>query len=75
MKVTLWGTRGSLAAPGPETLRYGGNTSCVEVRGEDGTLLVLDAGTGIRPLGETLAPEEPRIDSCSPISIWIISKG
>jgi phosphoribosyl 1,2-cyclic phosphodiesterase len=62
MKVTLWGTRGSLAAPGPETLRYGGNTSCVEVRGDDGTILVLDAGTGIRCLGETLGPEAPRID-------------
>jgi phosphoribosyl 1,2-cyclic phosphodiesterase len=62
MKVTLWGTRGSLAAPGPETVRYGGNTSCVEVRGEDGTLLVLDAGTGIRGLGMTIGPEVPRID-------------
>ncbi len=50
MKVTLWGTRGSLASAGPETVRYGGNTSCVEVRGPDGTLLVLDAGTGIRRL-------------------------
>ncbi len=54
MRVTLWGTRGSLAAAGPETVRYGGNTSCVEVRGENGTLLVLDAGTGIRRLGATL---------------------
>lgn len=62
MKVTLWGTRGSLAAPGPETIRYGGNTSCVEVRGDDGTLMVLDAGTGIRCLGATLGPEVPRID-------------
>jgi phosphoribosyl 1,2-cyclic phosphodiesterase len=52
VKVTLWGTRGSLASPGPETMRYGGNTSCVEVRGEDGSLLVLDAGTGVRRLGE-----------------------
>lgn len=51
MRVTLWGTRGSLAAAGPETVRYGGNTSCLEVQGEDGTLLVLDAGTGIRRLG------------------------
>lgn len=50
MRVTLWGTRGSLASAGPETVRYGGNTSCVEVRGADGTLLVLDAGTGIRRL-------------------------
>jgi ribonuclease BN (tRNA processing enzyme) len=55
VKVTLWGTRGSLASPGPETVRYGGNTSCVEVRGDDGTMLVLDAGTGIRRLGASLA--------------------
>jgi len=54
MKVTLWGTRGSIAAPGAETTRYGGNTACVEVRGADGTVLVLDAGTGIRRLGTVL---------------------
>jgi phosphoribosyl 1,2-cyclic phosphodiesterase len=46
-----------LAAPGPETVRYGGNTSCVEVRLADGTALVLDAGTGIRPLGLQLEAE------------------
>jgi phosphoribosyl 1,2-cyclic phosphodiesterase len=51
MQVTVWGCRGSLATPGAETVRYGGNTSCVEVQLDDGTLLVLDAGTGIRPLG------------------------
>jgi len=62
MKVTLWGTRGSLPAPGPETTRYGGNTSCVEVRGRDGSLLILDAGTGIRRLGATIGPEVRRID-------------
>ena len=62
MKVTLWGTRGSLATPGPETIRYGGNTSCVEVQGADGTRLVLDAGTGIRRLGATLGPEAGRVD-------------
>jgi phosphoribosyl 1,2-cyclic phosphodiesterase len=60
--ITLYGTRGSLATPGPETLRYGGNTSCVEVRGADGTLLVLDAGTGIRRLGAKLGPEVGRVD-------------
>jgi phosphoribosyl 1,2-cyclic phosphodiesterase len=54
VQATIWGCRGSLAAPGPETVRYGGNTSCVEVRLDDGTLLVLDAGTGIRPFGLTL---------------------
>lgn len=52
MRVTLWGTRGSLASPGPDTLGYGGNTSCVSVEDEEGTLLVLDAGTGIRVLGQ-----------------------
>ena len=51
MRARVWGCRGSLAAPGPETVRYGGNTSCVEIRTEDGSLVVLDAGTGIRPLG------------------------
>jgi hypothetical protein len=51
MRVTLFGTRGSLAAPGAETARYGGNTSSVEVRGCGNALLVLDAGTGIRRLG------------------------
>ncbi len=54
MRVTFWGTRGSLASPGPETVRYGGNTACVEVRDSSGGLIVLDAGTGIRRLGATL---------------------
>src|SRR5437867_2225659 len=62
MKVTLWGTRGSLPSPGPETARYGGNTSCVEVRGANGQLLILDAGTGIRSLSATLDPELRRVD-------------
>jgi len=62
VRVTLWGTRGSLAAPGPETQRYGGNTSCVEVRAEDGSVLVLDAGTGIRRLGDAIVDEIVRVD-------------
>jgi phosphoribosyl 1,2-cyclic phosphodiesterase len=62
MKITLWGTRGSLAAPGADTARYGGNTSCVEVQGNDGTVLVLDAGTGIRRLGTALPPDLRRLD-------------
>jgi|YNPNPStandDraft_1061719.scaffolds.fasta_scaffold00715_13 phosphoribosyl 1,2-cyclic phosphodiesterase len=53
MIVRFWGTRGSIPAPGPSTLHFGGNTSCVEVRCGD-LLLVLDGGTGIRPLGESL---------------------
>ena len=62
MQVKLWGTRGSLATPGPDTARYGGNTSCVEVRGNAGTLLVLDAGTGIRRLGASLPSDLKRVD-------------
>ena len=62
MRVTLFGTRGSVPAPGPDTARYGGNTPSVEVRGEDGTVLVLDAGTGIRPLEAQLPPDLARID-------------
>lgn len=54
MKVKFWGTRGSIPAPGPSTVRYGGNTPCVEVRTDSGTLLIIDAGTGIRPLGQAL---------------------
>ena len=61
MIVRLWGTRGSIASPGPETVRYGGNTACVEVRTDD-ALLVLDAGTGIRRLGSTLREYQGRID-------------
>ncbi len=59
MRARIWGCRGSLATPGPETLRYGGNTSCVELRTGDGTLIILDAGTGIRLLGRALAGEPP----------------
>ncbi len=62
MRVTLFGTRGSLPAPGPETVRYGGNTSAVEVLGSDGTALVLDAGTGIRRLGAHIASSVKRVD-------------
>jgi len=62
VKIRIWGTRGSLPAPGPDTTRYGGNTSCVEVRADDGSLLVLDAGSGIRPLGDAIEHEARRID-------------
>jgi phosphoribosyl 1,2-cyclic phosphodiesterase len=60
MQVTLWGTRGSVPSPGPNTVRYGGNTSCVEIRLDDGTEIILDAGTGIRALGRKLAGQEAR---------------
>ena len=62
MIVELWGTRGSLPTPGPETVRYGGNTSCVEVRTSAGDLLVLDAGTGVRRLGASLPADVARVD-------------
>jgi ribonuclease BN (tRNA processing enzyme) len=54
MHVRFFGTRGSIATPGPHTLRYGGNTSCVEVRSNAGTLIVLDMGTGAAVLGREL---------------------
>src|SRR5689334_8082284 len=54
MQIQFWGTRGSLAKPGPTTLRYGGNTACVEVRATDGTLVILDCGTGAHGLGLAL---------------------
>ena len=63
MRAKIWGCRGSLAAPGPETVRYGGNTSCLEVRTTDERLFVIDAGTGIRGLGLALGNNRPeRID-------------
>ncbi len=55
MRVRFWGTRGSIPTPEHEALRYGGNTSCVEVETDDGTLLILDCGTGARRLGLMLA--------------------
>ena len=55
-RLKFWGVRGSVPVPGPETLRYGGNTTCVELRA-DGEIIVLDAGTGIRALGATLEKE------------------
>lgn len=64
MQVRVWGCRGSVAAPGPDTVKYGGNTSCVEVRLASGHSLVLDAGTGMRPLGvemERALPNELHI--------------
>ncbi len=53
--VTFWGTRGSIPTPGAHTARYGGNTPCVEVRGSADNVVILDAGSGIRPLGQVLA--------------------
>jgi phosphoribosyl 1,2-cyclic phosphodiesterase len=63
VKAKVWGCRGSLASPGPETVRYGGNTSCIELRPSDDRLIIIDAGTGIRALGTHLGPDMPgRVD-------------
>jgi phosphoribosyl 1,2-cyclic phosphodiesterase len=60
--IRFWGVRGSIACPGPETLRYGGNTPCVEVRcGEH--LLIFDGGTGARPLGNALQRAGKPVDA------------
>jgi phosphoribosyl 1,2-cyclic phosphodiesterase len=61
MRVKIWGARGSVPSPGPETTRYGGNTSCVQVTLSDGTILALDAGTGIRSMGLALTQEDTRV--------------
>lgn len=69
MTVTFWGVRGSVPSPGPHTLRYGGNTTCASVE-IDGKVLVLDAGTGIRELGEALIDREK--DGVSTAEIFVI---
>ncbi len=58
MRIKVWGCRGSLPAPGWDTVRYGGNTTCLEIRLNDGTLIIADAGSGIRMLGTDLLAEE-----------------
>jgi phosphoribosyl 1,2-cyclic phosphodiesterase len=59
MKVKFWGVRGSIACPGPKTVRYGGNTTCIEIRTDDNELIILDAGTGIFQLSQALLSELP----------------
>ena len=54
LRLQFWGTRGSIPTPGRNTVRYGGNTPCVELRTSEGWLIILDAGTGIRELGRSL---------------------
>jgi phosphoribosyl 1,2-cyclic phosphodiesterase len=62
VRIKVWGARGSIPAPGPRTARYGGNTSCVQVTLSDGSVLVLDAGSGIRDLGQSIPPDVKRIN-------------
>ena len=54
LTITFWGTRGSIPSPGEETVRYGGNTTCLELQLSDGTTIIIDAGTGIKKLGQKL---------------------
>ncbi len=62
MRIRFWGTRGSIPKPGPDFVRYGGNTSCVEVRSASGVLILLDCGTGAHGFGQALLaePDGPR---------------
>lgn len=67
LSVRFWGTRGSIPSPGAQTVRYGGNTPCVEVRTADGWLIILDAGTGIRELGRALLHQANGAPICGDI--------
>ncbi|MES2259004.1 MAG: MBL fold metallo-hydrolase [Pseudomonadota bacterium] len=58
MKFKFWGVRGSIPSPGPRTARYGGNTTCIEVRSDDDTLIVIDGGTGIFALAQSLIAQQ-----------------
>jgi phosphoribosyl 1,2-cyclic phosphodiesterase len=62
MKIKFWGTRGSIAVPGRDTILYGGNTTCLEITLQSGRVIIIDAGTGIRPLGDKLAAESETLD-------------
>jgi phosphoribosyl 1,2-cyclic phosphodiesterase len=59
MKLKFWGVRGSIASPGEKTVRYGGNTTCIEIRSDNNELIILDGGTGIFPLAQSLLKELP----------------
>lgn len=60
--VRFWGVRGNIPAPGPDTVRYGGNTACVEVQVAD-QRLIFDGGTGLRPLGRQLAQQNRPVEA------------
>lgn len=66
MNITFWGTRGSVPAPGPNTVRYGGNTTCLEIQFLTGETIIIDAGTGIRQLGYDL------MKRMSPVSVSLL---
>lgn len=62
MKCKFWGTRGSIAVPGKDTTVYGGNTTCLEITLDSGRKIILDAGTGIRALGDNLLAKKENVD-------------
>lgn len=66
MQITFWGTRGSIASPGPDTLIYGGNTTCVEITLSSGRTVIIDSGTGIRRLGSAL------LERCQPLDLCLL---
>ncbi len=59
MRIRFWGVRGTIPAPGPETAKYGGNTACLDILTSDEHVIIIDAGTGIRRLGQVLQRENP----------------
>ncbi len=66
-RLRCWGARGSIPSPGPKTIRYGGHTTCVEVRTHDDDLIVLDAGTGLRALGQSLGTPVTPVRPAAPV--------
>ncbi len=57
MRIKFWGVRGSIPTPERRNSGYGGNTTCLEIRLDNGTIIILDCGSGIRPLGKSLMRE------------------
>ncbi|HON56324.1 MAG TPA: MBL fold metallo-hydrolase, partial [bacterium] len=66
MRIKFWGVRGSIPTPGKTTVKYGGNTSCIEVETDSGVTIIFDAGTGIRELGFDLLKRK------KPISAYVL---
>ncbi|MGB9292082.1 MAG: MBL fold metallo-hydrolase, partial [Desulfobaccales bacterium] len=66
MEIKFWGTRGSIPAPGADTLQFGGNTTCVEVLLNSGRRLIIDGGTGLRLLGKYL------LENAAPVKIHLL---
>ena len=58
MNIIVWGCRGTITSPGPSTIRYGGESTCIEVRSDEGEMIIIDAGSGIRKLGQKLMDDK-----------------